>query len=301
MKTCLTFLLSLVCAQQIRAEETSPEIRGLQKAAENFVAAYNTRDAKAIAALFTEDGEIVNLTGSRITSGRGDIQALYEGVFSGTPLKIAIEVDSIRIVSPDLAIEDGVYHLTPADVENAPARSTTYTAVLAKTDSGEWRIASTRSLKDVSEGAGHLAGLAQALNGEWTYRAPDGVRLDLAFGWDSTGKHLIGEMLTTTADGEPQAGSIRIAWDAAKQQILSWMFDGKGGFTHGVWTPNDHGWLVRSEGTTGDGEALTASQQLTSDGPDTLLWSASQRVVDGQSLPDLTLRIVRQAPEPSLD
>jgi len=301
MKNCLTLLLSLVCTLQTRAEETSPEILGLQKAAENFVAAYNTRDANAIAALFTEDGEIVNLTGTRITSGRGDIQALYEGVFSGTPLKIAIEVDSIRIVSPDLAIEDGVYHLTPAADENAPARSTSYTAVLAKTDSGEWRIASTRSLKDVSEGAGHLAGLAQALNGEWTYRSPDGVRLDLAFGWDPNGKHLIGEMLTTTADGEPQEGSIRIAWDASKQHILSWMFDAKGGFTHGVWTPNDHGWLVRSEGTTGDGESLAASQQLTTDGPDTLLWSASQRVVDGQTLPDQTLRIVRQAPVPSLD
>jgi len=301
MKTCLTFLLSLVCTLQTRAEETSPEILGLQKAAENFVSAYNTRDAKAIAALFTEEGEIVNLTGSRITSGRTDIQALYEGVFSGTPLKIAIEVDSIRIVSSNLAIEDGVYHLTPADEENAPARSTTYTAVLAKTDSDEWRIASTRSLKDVSDGAGHLAGLAQALNGEWTFRSAEGVRLDLAFGWDPTGKHLIGEMLTTTADGEPQEGSIRIAWDASKQQILSWMFDAKGGFTHGVWTPNDHGWLVRSEGTTGDGESLAASQQLTADGPNTLLWSASQRVVDGQSLPDQTLRIVRQAPEPSVD
>jgi hypothetical protein len=57
-------------------------------------------------------------------------------------------VDSIRVVSPGLAIEDGVHHLTPADGENAPARSTTYTAVLAKTDNGEWRIASTRSLHD---------------------------------------------------------------------------------------------------------------------------------------------------------
>jgi hypothetical protein len=108
-------------------------------------------------------------------------------------------------------------------------------------------------------------------------------------------------MLTTTADGEPQEGSIRIAWDVSKQQILSWMFDAKGGFTHGVWTPNDQGWIVRSAGTTGDGEALAASQQLTTAGPDTLLWAASGRVVDGQSLPDQALRIVRQAPEPAAE
>jgi uncharacterized protein (TIGR02246 family) len=305
MKSYHPLITGLACAllgsAALTAEESIPEIDGLQKAAADFVVAYNNQDAAALAALFTEDGEMTDLSGTNLTSGHGEIEARYKQVFAAAPLHIAIEVDSIRIVAPGLAIEDGIYHLTPADEENAPARSTTYTAVLARNDSGEWRIASTRSLKDVSEGAGHLAGLAQALNGEWTHRAPDGVRLDLAFGWDSTGKHLIGEMLTTTADGEPQEGSIRIAWDASKQQILSWMFDAKGGFTHGIWTPNVQGWLVRSEGTTGDGEAIAASQQLTTDGPDTLIWSASQRVVDGQSLHDQTLRIVRQAPEPSAD
>jgi uncharacterized protein (TIGR02246 family) len=182
MKSLLTILLSLACALHVRAGEPAAEIAGLQKAAENFVEAYNNQDAKAIAALFTEEGEILSLSGARLTSGRSDIGTLYEGIFSAAPLHIAIEVDSIRIVAPNLAIEDGVYHLTPADEENAPARSTTYTAVLAKSDSGEWRIASTRSLEDVSEGAGHLAGLAQVLNGEWTYCDPEGVRLDLAFG-----------------------------------------------------------------------------------------------------------------------
>jgi hypothetical protein len=79
------------------------------------------------------------------------------------------------------------------------------------------------------------------------------------------------------------------------------MFDAEGGFTHGVWTPTDKGWLIRSEGTTADGETLSACQQLTTEGGDTLLWAASQRIVDGENLPDKTLRIVRQAPEPSED
>jgi hypothetical protein len=68
-----------------------------------------------------------------------------------------------------------------------------------------------------------------------------------------------------------------------------------------VWTPTDNGWLIRSEGTTSDGETLSASQQLTNEGADTLIWAASQRVIDGEPLPDKTIRIVRQAPEPSED
>jgi uncharacterized protein (TIGR02246 family) len=303
MKILARPLIALLWVSAALAAEPlpTPEIGGLQKAAEDFVSAYNQQDAKAIAALFTEEGEILSLAGNQLTSGRAEIQALYEELFATSEFQIAIEADSVRLVAPNLAIEDGIYHLTPTDEENAPPRSFRYTAVLTTTEPGAWKIASTRTLKDVTEGAGHLAALAAVLKGEWTYLDPTGVRLDLAFGWDPTGNYLTGEMLTTTADGEPQEGSIRIAWDASKQHIRSWMFDAKGGFTHGVWMASETGWLVRSEGTTGDGEALSASQQLTQEGSDTLIWSARQRVVDGQTLPDQTLRLVRPAPEPSAD
>lgn len=293
--------LVILAHSGLRAAEPDPEIAGLEKAASDFVIAYNEKDAAAIASLFTEDGEISDMSAANVVSGRDAIKAQYEEIFSEAPQQIAIEVDSVRIVAPNLAIEDGTFHLTPADDETAPPRSTTYTAVLMKDSSGAWQIASTRSLKDITEATGHLADLADALKGEWTYRDPEGVRLDLAFGWDPTGKYLIGEMLTTTNDTQPQEGSIRIGWDASKQQIVSWMFDAEGGFTHGVWTPIEDGWLIRSEGTTANGEGLTASQKLTTEGTETLIWAASQRVVDGENIPDNTMRIVRNAPEPSED
>jgi uncharacterized protein (TIGR02246 family) len=289
--------LALLASAALPAEETQ-ELAGLEEAAAAFVTAYNNADAAAIAALFTEDGEMADLTGTDLTSGRAEILARYEEVFSGEPLQIALEVDSVRLVTPDLAIEDGIFHITPADDESAPPRSTAYTAVLAKDGEGVWRIASTRSLRDVTESSGHLAKLADALKGEWTYRDAEGVRLDLAFGWDPAGKYLIGEMLTSTADSAPQEGGIRICWDAAKKQVTSWMFDAKGGFTHGVWTPTEEGWLIRSEGTTGDGESLNSCQEMSLDGKDTLIWATSKGVVGGEKVPDRTLRIVRQAPEP---
>lgn len=285
----------------LTADEPNPEIAGLEKAASDFVIAYNAKDAAAIASLFIEDGEICDITGTRITSGREAITALYEQIFSDAPQHIAIEVDSVRLVAPNLAVEDGTFHLTPADDETAPPRSTSYSAMLMKDSAGAWHIASTRSLKDVTEATGHLADLADMLIGEWTNTDPDGVRLDLAFGWDTSGKYLIGEMLTTAAAAEPQEGSIRIGWDASKQKIVSWMFDAEGGFTHGTWTAADTGWLISSEGTTADGEILSASQKLSTDGTETLIWAAAQRIVDGESIPDNTMRIVRRAPEPTED
>lgn len=301
MKTNTVICLALACALRLHAEEPAAEIAGLQQAAADFVIAYNKQDAAAIAALFTEDGEITDITGEELTSGREQIKALYEGVFADSPPQIAIEVDSVRLVAPNLAIEDGTYHLTPAGDEEAPPASTRYTATLLKNSDGMWQIASTRGLNDITAAAGQLAALADVLKGEWTSRSDDGVQLDLAFGWSASGTFLTGEMLTTTSDAEPQAGTIRISWDASEQHIVSWMFDAHGGFTHGIWTATDEGWLIRSEGTTADGETLTANQKLTSEGADTLLWAASQRIIDGESVPDKAMRIVRHAPEPSED
>jgi uncharacterized protein (TIGR02246 family) len=298
--TALMLVLAILPA--LRAEEEpTPEIAGLQQAAGNFVTAYNQRDAAALAKLFTEDGEITDLTGADITTGRELIQARYEEIFANDPPQMAIEVDSVRLVAPNLAIEDGTFHLTPADDENAPPTSTSYTAVLMKNGTGVWQIASTRSLKDVTEAPGQLADLAEVLKGEWTCRTSEGVQLDLAFGWDKSGKFISGEMLTTAADAEPQEGTIRIGWNAARKSIVSWMFDAAGGSTMGVWTPTEDGWLIRSDGTTADGETLNAIQQLTPESQDTLIWAATSRVIDGEKLPDTSLRIVRQAPEPAAE
>jgi uncharacterized protein (TIGR02246 family) len=226
-------VMTFVASAGLRADEPSPEIAGLQKTAADFITAYNNKDAAAIAALFTEDGEMADLTGKELTSGREEIMARYKEVFADNPPQMAVEVDSVRLVAPNLAIEDGTVHLTPNGEENAPPRSTTYTAVLMKNAEGVWRIASTRNLKDATDAAGKLADLAEVLKGEWTCRTGEGVQIDLAFGWDVTGKYLSGEMLTTTADAEPQAGTIRIGWDAARKSIVSWMFDAAGGSTQG--------------------------------------------------------------------
>ena len=54
-------------------------------------------------------------------------------------------------------------------------------------------------------------------------------------------------------------------------------------------------------GTTSDGEASSATAPLTVEGRDTLIWNASDRLVDGEIFPDNELRIVRRAPEPATE
>lgn len=301
MKSSIHLSIALACILQVRAEEPNPDISSLQKASTDFVTAYNSKDAAALAALFTQEGEMSDSTGKDLTSGRDEIKSRYEEVFMGDSPSMAIEVESVRLVAPGLAIEDGTFHLTPAGDGNAPPHSTNYTAVLMKNDKGVWEIASTRDLGDATDAAGQLADLEAVLKGEWTSRTSDGVQLDLAIGWDPTGKFLLGETLATTADAEPQPGSMRIGWNAVKKCIVSWIFDADGGVVQGFWTPTEDGWMVRSEGTTAEGETLTVNQELTAEDKDTLIWAATNRVLDGVKQPDTKLRIVRQAPEPAAE
>ncbi|MEO8616454.1 MAG: nuclear transport factor 2 family protein [Luteolibacter sp.] len=299
LSTCVAF--AMLTSPGLRAdEEPSPEIVGLQKAAADFVIAYNNKDAAGIAALFTENGEMTDIDGVDITSGRAEIKARYEERFSGDDVpQSAIEVASVRLVTPTVAIEDGTFHLDPPG-EDTPVSSSTYTAVLVKNDAGVWQIASTRNLKDVTEASGQLADFAAHLKGDWTSMR-DGMRFDFAFGWDNSGKFLTGEMLTTSTDADPQTTSVRIGWDGARKTITWWTFDSGGGFAKGVWTPGDDGWLLRSEGTTADGETTSATGHLVFEGKDAMVWKSTDRVIDGEQLPDTELRIVRQAPEPDAE
>lgn len=292
--------LALVTLSGLRAAEESPEIAGLAKAANDFVVAFNKKDAAALAALFTENGELSDLRAGDITSGRAAIQAHYEELLAAADApQIAIEVDSVRLVGNGLAIEDGTVHQTPPG-DNAPPISTSYAAVLQKQENGAWQIASTRSLGDATDAAGQLAGLAEDLKGDWTCQK-DGLRLDLAFGWDDTGKFLAGEMLATAADAKPLATKIRIGWDAARKVITWWTFDDGGGFAKGEWNPTADGWLIRTEGTTADGETTSATQSLVFEGKDAFTWSGRDRLVDGEKLPDIQLRVVRQTPDPAVE
>jgi len=292
--------LALIPAFSLHAEDEAPEMAGLKKAATDFVEAFNKKDAAAVAALFTDNGEITDLNASEITSGRADIQGRYEALFAAPKApRIAIEVDSVRMVGKDLAIEDGTVHSTPPG-EDAVPTSMNYTAVLQKNEAGIWQIASTRDRGDASDAAGELAELASDLKGDWTSNV-DGMRLDIAFGWDDSGKYLIGEMLVTAADAEPLSTSIRIGWDPANRTISWWTFDDAGGFAKGNWTElDDDKWMIHTEGTTGDGEITSANQTLTFEGEEAFTWTATERLVDGEKQPDVEMRVVRQTPEPAV-
>jgi uncharacterized protein (TIGR02246 family) len=114
----------------------------LQKVADAFVAAWNKADAKALAALHTENA-ITAGTEGQITVGRAAIEQGFAKAFAaelkGT--KLAVTPGDERAVNADLAITSGTWVLS-GDTPPPPGAATkgTYLNTLVK-QGGKWLIA----------------------------------------------------------------------------------------------------------------------------------------------------------------
>ena len=114
--------------------------KALQKFEDAYVAAYNRGDAKALAALFTEDASILNSGGS-VLKGRAVLEKGLAQVFAG-PSKGAKLVNTplnTRVVSKNVIVTQGTARTTGGG-GSKEAHTFTYTKVLVRREK-QWRIA----------------------------------------------------------------------------------------------------------------------------------------------------------------
>ena len=108
----------------------------------SFTKAFNAGDAAAAAATYAEDALVVDEQGER-TEGRAAIRDRYAASFADNPgSTIAIQVDSLRFLGPETALEEGRATITPADGAGLP-EITRFTAVYVK-QGGRWLQSAVR-------------------------------------------------------------------------------------------------------------------------------------------------------------
>ncbi len=94
---------------QARAEDE----KAIRAVDAQFVDHYNHANGKALAALFTEDAEVVEADGAHY-QGRALVEKSFADTFEASKgAKIAFRIDAIRFLSPDVAKEDGRSVVTP--------------------------------------------------------------------------------------------------------------------------------------------------------------------------------------------
>jgi uncharacterized protein (TIGR02246 family) len=258
-----------------------------------FVKAYNAGDAKAVAALFTLDGQIVDKDGNE-TEGREAIAQTFADLFAAMPKKnLEVSVESIRFLGADLALEVGTTKEIPTP--NEPPEYDRYTVLHVKRD-GKWQMALARD----EEGAaptGHerLAPLAW-LVGEWIDDGGSAV-VRSSCRWSEDGNFLLQDFKLQLNGRDAMNVSQRIGWDPLVKHIRSWVFDSEGGFGESLWTRDGNVWIIRATGVRPDGTTASATNLLTQAGNDGYVWRSTDRVVADERQAGLEVKVVRKPPD----
>jgi uncharacterized protein (TIGR02246 family) len=253
----------------------------IRAAAKRFVEQFNRGAAAEVASHWTVDGDYLDEYGQRYV-GREAIEKEYENFFQQYPnASMALTVDSVRLIGPETAIEDGRSRL---ETWPDPPVSGRYTVVHVKRQ-GQWRVA---SVHDMSAAAppqdGQLADL-DWLVGHWQAEH-EGVLLEVVCRPIANQRFLERSYQVSEAGKVVESGTQMIGVDPLSQQINSWMFRSDGGHAMGIWGSSQRGWRIETTGVLPDGSITAAINYLSHPSDDTLVWESTSRQVGAQQLPD---------------
>jgi uncharacterized protein (TIGR02246 family) len=262
-----------------------------------FARAFQQRDPKAIAALFTEDGEAIDAEGGTI-QGRRALEEHYASRIAEAPGdRLETNVEAIAFLAPGIARVTGRTQLTTSDGSTPVGGH--FAGIFAKRD-GRWLLASVREVPDQAMTPHeHLKDL-EWLVGEWIEESEDAV-VSTAVAWTDNGNFLL-RSFDVRVKGKPAlTGSQRIGWDPLTKQFKSWVFDSNGGYGEGLWMRHGDQWVIKATGVRADGRVATATQVLTFVNKDTLRWKSIDRTLGGEISHDIDeIVMVRKPPRPSV-
>ena len=293
--TLASFHQSLLPASA--ADQETADKEALFNNAKALVDAFEKGDAKAVAAIWDEDSDYVDLTGRNLR-GRTAIEDAFKDFFAENKgLKLRLDVKSVRFVTPDMAIEDGISSVTSPD--GGPPNQARYSNVHVKKD-GQWVLESVREAPYAPPGSyEHLRGLQWAV-GEWVDDG-DGPEIDHAtFEWSPDGNFLISTQDVTVKDTLVPHSTEWIGWDPATSQIHSWSFLGDGSIGENTWSSEGDQWIIKTNAILPDGKKLAATNIVTRSGPDTITWQSKDRTLDGKALPDTAEIKMKRVPSNNL-
>jgi uncharacterized protein (TIGR02246 family) len=267
--------------QQSKGDSSDKE--AIAKNSEAFVEAFAKGDATALASFWTEDADVTGATGVRL-KGREAIEKALKGIFAENKgVQLRIESDSLRFLTPDVAIEDGTSYSVPSD--GAPPTRVRYTIVHVKKD-GKWYLNSMRNAPYVPpSNHEHLRGLEWVV-GNWSAESETGEAEHLSLSWSEGQNFIVGTFKASVKGVSVGEATHWVGWDPRTKQIRSWIFDAAGGFGEGEWIKEGDKWVVKTTSVQQDGKPASMTIHLGPVGADTIRLQATNRKVNGETLPD---------------
>jgi len=292
----LALFVAGLMATSSRADQAADEA-AIRANADKYVESYNRRDSKTMASMWSPDAVYQDPSTGEAFVGRDEIAKQLDYVFAGSEdAKLAIAIDSVEFLSPNVAIEKGVSDITYSKGE---PEKTEYTAVHVKRD-GQWfldRISETEVPPPPSPPPSHYEELKELewLVGSWI-DDNEGTVIQTDCDWTKNKNFLTRAFAVMIGDRVDMSGMQVIGWDPAQKQIRSWVFDSDGTFGEGTWTHDGDTWTITQTGTLPDGKKTSATNIITKLDDDSHTFQSINRVVDGEVQPSIEEVLIVRRP-----
>lgn len=264
------------------------------KANDQLVKAFNAGQVAGVVAQFAAEGELIDEEGN-LYRGEKELAALFTKFFERFPgAKLAMEIESIRAIGPNLAMEEGTRYI--AAREGVAKATLRYSAVRTRTAAGQWLIASIREFNNDPLPTPHerLAALGWVV-GDWVNEGTDGL-VKISFRWSEEGNFILGDYQVHLTGRPAMKSTQRIGWDPVAGRIRSWLFDADGGFAEGHWAAVEGGFVVKSNSSNPDGSSGSVTMTITPKGKDHFTMTGTDRIIGEARAPDFEVSVVRQPP-----
>jgi uncharacterized protein (TIGR02246 family) len=287
--------VGLMTAQDKTAKDPKREADKLaiDKLTKELIQAFNNRDAAAIAAHWTADGEFIRNDGEPIR-GRDEIRKAYAEYFKALKIKPNMEIqsDALRFPSADTAVTEVTLRLKNDAGEEV---ASSWRNNLLVREGGQWKVAIAREW-DRDIGLDVSLKELEWLIGTWQAAGKD-REVTTTYEWDENKVFIRGKYTVKEGAKVLESGTQVIGKDNAEGAIRSWVFQSDGGFGGGVWTREGKKWSVDVYGVTADGRELTATSIYIHVDPNTYTWQAVGQALDGVPIGDTQpIKVTRQKP-----
>ena len=242
-----------------RAGRSSPDEAAIRANCDKYVESYNRRDSRTMAAMWSPDAVYMDPTTDERFVGRDDIAKFFDDVFAGMEdAELAVTIDSIDFVSPNVAIEKGTavvsYSRLPAGGNDLLGRAREARRQVVSRPRHRRRSCRRRRRRTTKSSRSSNGWSARGSTPTTTPRSRREIE------WTKNRNFLRRSFAVVIGDQIDMSGMQIIGWDPAEKQIRSWVFDSEGGFSEATWTHKDDQWFIQNNGTLADGRKATLAQ-----------------------------------------
>lgn len=268
--------------------------QAIAKLTEDIVRAFGRRDAAAMAAHWTEQGEYTQDGGPPIR-GRAEIQEGYAEFFrtiQGEP-KVDVHLDAVRFPSADVALVEAT--LRRRNEGGEVVASARQDVVLVR-ERDRWRLAVVREWDRDVRPSSSLKDL-EWLVGTWHAATAD-REASITYAWDEHKAFIRGNFTVKEGTKVIESGTETIGRDNSDGVIRTWLFQSDGGFAGGVLTREGAAWSLDVHAVRADGSRLTGTVMYVPVDPQTFTWQAVNQTVDGEAVADTPpIKVTKRATE----